>query len=463
MRSHFPVQITRAAFAAAVAVCAARAARAQSTAAPSSMPPIRPLGKVVAASAELLGAVSQVRALPDGRVLVNDNRGRKVALFDPSLSSFTVVADTTSATANAYSSRAGGLIAYKGDSTLFVDPSSLSMLVLDGKGKVARVMSIPRPQEASYLIGGPNGTPGFDAQGRLVYRGRPDIQIKQAPPGAANSIGGMMMPTIPDSAALLRIDLATRKVDTLIWYKTEKQDISVRQTPEGRMSISTTINPMQYLDAWAVTSDGRVAVVRARDYHVDWVDADGKVASSGKVPFAWRHLDDSAKTAYIDSTRAVLEKMREDVQKRVQQGGMAAIDAMASDLGGVMGGMAEVRMGSGGSSRGTANAPPARGGAAAGISLPPVNMVKPSELPDYAPPFEAGSVRADEDGNIWIRTTNVYDGGSVYDIVNGQGKLTDRVLLPPGRVIAGFARGGVVFMGVRDGEGDVRLEKATLR
>ena len=43
------------------------------------------------------------------------------------------MADTTSATANAYSSRAGGLIPWKGDSTLFVDPLSLSMLVIDGK------------------------------------------------------------------------------------------------------------------------------------------------------------------------------------------------------------------------------------------------------------------------------------------------------------------------------------------
>ena len=42
---------------------------------------------------------------------MNDNLGRKVSLYDKSLANPLVVADTTSATANAYSSRAGGLIA----------------------------------------------------------------------------------------------------------------------------------------------------------------------------------------------------------------------------------------------------------------------------------------------------------------------------------------------------------------
>ena len=130
------------------------------------IPPIKPLGAVFAKSKELLGAVSAVRALPGGKVLVNDINGRKVVLFDSTLSSSTLVADTTSATANAYSSRAGGLIPWKGDSTLFVDPLSLSMLVIDGKGNITRVMSVPRASDVNLLIGGPNGTPGTDAAGR---------------------------------------------------------------------------------------------------------------------------------------------------------------------------------------------------------------------------------------------------------------------------------------------------------
>ncbi|MEA3246698.1 MAG: hypothetical protein U9Q74_11140 [Gemmatimonadota bacterium] len=453
----------------AAALGAPDAALAQEPAPPAAMPPVRPLGKVVASSTELLTAVSQVRALPDGKVLVNDNGGRKVVLFDPALSSFTVVADTTSATANAYSSRAGGLIPYKGDSTLFVDPSSLSMLVIDGKGQVTRVMSIPRPQDANALVGGGNGTPAFDAQGRLVYRANPSFQVtRQANAGGGNT-PAIVLPQMPDSTALIRIDLATRKVDTVAKLKIPKQNISMTQTPDGRMSVSATINPLQYVDDWAVTSDGRVAVARGQEYRVDWIGADDKVAASSKIPFAWRHLDDSAKTAFLDSTRTALEKVREEAMKRMQQGGAAAAMEAGAAAGAALGGggvmfRAEVggRVGGGDAPKPGATNAPQRGGMA-NIQLPPINLVGASELPDYAPPFAAGSALGDADGNLWIRTTNVYDGGSVYDVVNSEGKLVDRVLLPPGRVIAGFGKGGVVYMGVRVDATGVRLEKATLR
>ena len=92
-------------------------------------------------------------------------------------------------------------------------------------------------------------------------------------------------------------------------------------------------------------------------------------------------------------------------------------------------------------------------------ALPALQFVAPSELPDYAPPFGAGSARGDVDGNLWVRTSNVVNGGSVYDVINGKGELVDRIQVPPGRVIAGFGPGGVVYMGVREATG-VRLEQA---
>lgn len=440
---------------------------AQTSAAASALPPVRPLGKVTASSGELLTAVSQVRALPDGRVLVNDNGGRKIVLFDAGLAAFTVVADTTSATANAYSSRAGGLIPWKGDSTLFVDPTSLSMLVIDGRGQIARVMSVPRPQEANSLVGGQNGTPAFDAQGRLVYRGAIGLRFSREDrgrPGGAAAPGGFAMPERPDSVALSRVDLSTRRVDTIAELKIPKQKMNMTQSTDGRMSISAVFNPMQYVDDWTVTSDGRVAVVRGQEYRIDWIGADGKVTRSSKIPFAWRHLDDSTKTAFLDSTRTAMEKLREQAQQRMQQGGPAALGgAPGGGGGGSMVMTFETRIGGGGA--GAVNSPPAREAPGGGttVTLPPIQLVDASELPDYAPPFSAGSVRGDEDGNVWIRTSNVYDGGSVYDVVNKDGKLVDRVLLPPGRVIAGFGPGGVVYMGVRVNDTGVRLEKASLR
>ena len=40
-----------------------------------------------------------------------------------------------------------------------------------------------------------------------------------------------------------------------------------------------------------------------------------------------------------------------------------------------------------------------------------------NELPDYRPPFATGAVRADADGNLWIRTLppKPVPGGPIYD------------------------------------------------
>ena len=91
-----------------------------------------------------------------------------------------------------------------------------------------------------------------------------------------------------------------------------------------------------------------------------------------------------------------------------------------------------------------------------------LNMVSPSELPDYKPAFAPGSTRVDVDGNLWIRTTQNIDARPVYDIVNRKGELIDRVQLPANRVLAGFGEGGVVYLAVRDGT-TAHLEKARVK
>jgi hypothetical protein len=108
-----------------------------------------------------------------------------------------------------------------------------------------------------------------------------------------------------------------------------------------------------------------------------------------------------------------------------------------------------------------AGGPPRAGGAAPSMAPPALNMVPISEIPDYRPAFGAGAMKADLDGNLWIRTSKVHNGGPVYDVVNRSGTLIDRVAFPFGRVIAGFGT-GVVYMGVRDDKG-ARLELARMR
>lgn len=440
----------------------------------SAAAPVRALPAPAATSTDSLGSIAAVRQLPNGNVLVNDQARRRVVLMDSSLRVIAVVADSTSSTANAYGVRPGGLLAYRGDSTLFIDPASLSMLVIDGVGKVVRVMAAPRPNDVQFLVGGPFGNPGFDSQGRLIYRsfGRPNF--------TRDASGNVTTPQFPDSAALVRFDLAARRLDTAAFFRIPKQNITMSQDENGRMRVSVTINPMPVVDDWAVLSDGTIAIVRGRDYRVEFVGADGSRTVADKIPFEWQRLSDEDKQAVIDSTRANMERLR------AQRGGFVAVGGGAgADIAGGGGAGRQVitmRVGGDGAEpprRGADRAQGATGGTAnngasgssrsngnggstgnAQPDFPPLNFVSPSELPDYKPVFGVGSVRADMDDRIWVRTipTKASTAGAIYDVIDRSGKLVDRVQVPVNATIAGFGKGGIVYVGTREG-GEIRLQR----
>src|SRR5689334_17400666 len=56
--------------------------------------PVRDLGPVVASTTESLGTVFNVWQFDNGRVLINDGQRRRMLLFDSTLTTFNVIADT---------------------------------------------------------------------------------------------------------------------------------------------------------------------------------------------------------------------------------------------------------------------------------------------------------------------------------------------------------------------------------
>ena len=452
----------------------------------AQLPPIRKIGPVNATTTELFGANVFVRSLPSG-VLVNDIANRRLLLFNDKLDSYTVVADTTPATANAYSGRTAGLIAYRGDSSLFVDAQSMSMLVIDGAGKVARVMALPRAQDAMVLGTANIGGAAFDATGKLVYRGmnfgfgrpggggeRPNAERGQRgegnrgdanrgdanrgdrpaerPSGGIPGPGGMMIPEPPDTAPVVRVDLATRMVDTLVWTKIPRPKIDVqRDEGTGRISINMIMNPLPTVDDWAVLSDGSIAVVRGRDYHVDFLRKDGKMESAAKIPYDWERMTDDDKVAFIDSLKAARARLVAS-QPQAAAGTATTGGGGGAPAGPGGGGQQITIIGPGGGGA---------GGPGGGMNREP-QFVQPQELPDYKPPFFAGQMRADMDGNLWVRTTKGVAGGSVYDVINSKGELVDRVQVPTGRSILGFGKGGVVYLSAVDGE-KRHIERASVK
>lgn len=408
-------------------------------------PPIRQLSPVAAKSSTGWTNIIGIRALPGGRVLVNDIVGRKVVLLDSTLTPITVVADTTPATSTSYSGRFANIIPFRGDSTLFIDPQSMSMVVIDPNGKMTRVMALPRSEDAAVL-GGPLGaTAALDAKGRLVYRS-PFRFFRNGPPPANGALPAI--PTPPDSAAIVRVDLTTRQLDTVGVIRIPKVNMQVSQDDKGNVRITSEVNPLPVVDDWAVFPDGAIAFVRGRDYHVDVLNPDGTRTSAPKIPFEWQRLTDEDKVAFIDSVKAARARLA-----TAQQGGAAGSTPAGPPDGAPR---MVFQMGPGGPDGG------ARG--AAGSPQSQLNFVSPSELPDYKPPFFANSVRADAEGNLWIRTipTRQISGGPIYDVVNREGKLVDRVQIPAGRTIIGFGPGGAVYLVSRDGS-SMTIERASTR
>jgi len=93
------------------------------------------------------------------------------------------------------------------------------------------------------------------------------------------------------------------------------------------------------------------------------------------------------------------------------------------------------------------------------------DLVRANPLPDYDPPIRPSSTIADRDGNLWIlpRVSTLSKSGElVYDVVNIEGKLFQRVRLPVGRALAGSGKGGVVYLTSGDRTSGFHLERTRL-
>ena len=382
--------------------------------------PVRETTPVIARSAQPLTSASMVRPLSDGSVFVNDVQRRQLLKFDASLKNVSVIADTAAGALMPYGQRPLGLLPYTGDSTLVVDASTLSLVLLDKSGRTVRVMASPRPNDINTLSNVNLGSHAFDAKGRLYYRqggaggpggggmagmmfgagndrggnrgggqggnnnnrNQPNQQNQQnragagggdfgGPPGGfggGQAGGGQPFggpggrgfnpANQPDSVPIVRVDFDTRKADTVTFVKVPKSESQMTRGEDGSTRLTIKINPLPQADDWALLADGTVAVMRVLDYHVDYYRPDGSHVASDKLPFDWKRISDEEKTKLVDS----LATMAKAASERMGQGG-------------------------GGGFR---------------MSFEPISADK---LPDYYPPVRQGSSIADRSGNIWVVPT----------------------------------------------------------
>ena len=480
---------------------------------PTVGPPIQRIESASAVSTEPLSAITSVFELADGRVLVNDGTRRRLLLMDTTLANVEVVLDSMSEIANTYGPRPGALLPYRGDSIMFIDPAAYAVVLLDQQGRPGRVRSVWRVEHVNYFTNstGLYGWPGMDARGRIVYR----IPARPAPPLVRPPAGVPYMPQQPDSAFIVAVDLDTRRLDTLASVRIPAVQMRPFQMPQGGTMFMAATNPLPVADGWAVLPDGTIAIVRAVDYRIDYINPDGSRTSSQKLPYEWQRLLDEDKERMVDSTRAALQRTAAtafatqliawvNAYGRDYPPGFTVPEGFRLPPGLPRGAIlpegvtfpddyvyacppgVEPPAGSGpvlmmppGTSaptppqRATQNAPSCARpfvdmmyGSNAPSTPPssrPVYVVEPGELPDYRPPMPpTGAVRADLDGNLWIRTNPPRPGGVVYDIVSRQGELVNRIQLPPGYTLVGFGKDKIVYLSMRDASG-IHLARVRLR
>jgi hypothetical protein len=370
-------------------------------AAAQTLPPIRDLGAPVATTIESFRGVPSIRALSDGRVLVSDAAARRLVAFDSTLGKAQPVLTPNGPVASQFPARGGVLLPLPGDTTLVFDATSVSFVVIDPHGQVARVISMPRTSDAFVLQSTQTGLPVIDDHMRMIYRTR------MPPTGFSRATGNAIY---PDSTAVIAVSFDTRQVDTLAWMKIAPYTPSVSgRGDDGRLHITSIQPPFELTDEWAALRDGTVAIIRWRDYHVDWVKPDGTKASSPRTAWNWVRMTDEEKERFIDTLKVVFAKNDSSSQSQIMMFGSPS-------------------------------------------SLPVFETlaVAPNEVPDYPPPFVPRSTRVDLDDRIWLleRANLGSKAPLVYDVIDRSGQIVDRVRMPPNAAVLGFGPGGSVYLSI---------------
>lgn len=200
---------------------------------------------------------------------------------------------------------------------------------------------------------------------------------------------------VDDSASVVIWRTASGRRDTLARVGMRPIEFSARTSPPR-------LDAFDPLDAWGVFRDGRVIVVRGRDYSIELVDPDGRVTQAGRGPTPLLSLarEDA------EFTRDSLNRQRAELLRRMPMNPM-------SGAAGVSGG----------------RPPPAL----------------PDPLPTHWPLLRGDEVHVDWQDRAWVRvrTAPRDTGPSRYDLFDRDGRFLKAVAVDAGGIVIGFGRSAV--------------------
>ncbi len=360
---------------------------------------------------EPFSQIAGIRELANGKVIVADGRDKIVSLVDLAANSATKIGREGSGPAEF--GLPARLFTAPRDTTLLWDPLNSRYLVLgpDGKPVTTFMIEMAPPAPARAPGGGAapaGGPPGAFRMGGMSTARVADARGRLYAESSPITINAEGQPVSADSVAITRYDRVTKRLDSLAWVRTPKNNSQVTGS-SGNMNIRIGgSNPLAPRDEWTVFPDGRVAIVRASDYHVDWVLANGQKKSSPAIRYTPIRMGEADK--------------REEEALRVKA---RANQMMITMSNGPEGMRRSAQMGPG------ANAPP----------LEPL-----TDWPAVKPPFRpgAGSVWARPNGDLWVRRTEPAGAkGTLWDIIDAEGKVSYQVRLAEGINLVGFGNGTI--------------------
>jgi hypothetical protein len=341
--------------------------------------PTTTLARADATFAEPFSSVAGVRELPNGRLVLSDRLEKTVALVDFASGDLTPIGREGQGPGEY--GMPGQLFPMQGDTTFMLDFAAMRGLLLVG-GDVGPTVPLTTGDGLPFI---PRAA---DARGRL-YSG--NVMVMRGPGGAP---GGSL-----DSIPITRLDPANGTVDTVAWLGQPKGGPGVNiggGGAGGGFQVRSGLQPYAAQDGWAVAPDGRIAIVRAEPYRVEWL-MNGRRTAGPTLPHTPVRIGSAEKEEWADR--------------------MVGSTMMIRTMGGPGGG-------------GTRPIRPQR---------PNVDEI---EWPEHKPPFESQGVFITPEGELWILGSQPASATRPrYDVVDAQGRLVRRVELAEGRRLVGFGKG----------------------
>ena len=350
--------------------------------------------------------VTSVRELRDGRVIVSDRRDRVVQRID--FTAQTALKIGREGAGPAEYALPTQLFAANGDSTLLVDVMNMRMLYI-------KPDALPGAVFLPELLGGKRlkGLPfAADDQGALYFY------------EARSTDGGRTH----EDAMITRFKNGAARMDTMAVLAVVKGEMSGSSSlPGGQIRIFTNL-PMAPLDVGAVAPDGRLAVVRHADYHVEWIAPNGVIEKGPPQQYVPIKVSDAEKHAFLKTL--------------IRPG---AIIVFAPN-----GGAKNVSASNAGSPKQVPPIPP---------DVRALLDDKGMTWPSTVPPFSANAASVARDGTLWVLRTRVYDDSiPTYDLFGARGQLTGRIALPKNTKLIGFGN-GTVYLSRKDDDDLVHLQR----